>query len=102
MTDVMQTIEGDVKTHPIILYMKGTKEMPLCGFSGHVVQILKSYGVEFETRNVLDDPALRQGIKDFSNWPTLPQLYIRGEFVGGCDIVTELHTSGALKEMVTK
>ena len=100
MTEVLTKIEDAIKTHPIILFMKGTKAMPLCGFSGQIVEILKSYSVEFETRNVLEDEALRQGIKDFSNWPTLPQLYIRGEFIGGCDIVTELHTSGELQKLV--
>ncbi|MCI5052695.1 MAG: Grx4 family monothiol glutaredoxin [Simkaniaceae bacterium] len=97
-TEVFEEIENDIKKHPVILFMKGTKEMPMCGFSGTVVEILKLIDVPFETRNVLDDEALRAGIKAFSNWPTIPQLYINGEFIGGCDIVTQLYETGQLSK----
>ena len=80
--------------------MKGTKQMPLCGFSAKVVNLLKNLQIDFETRNVLEDDELREGIKAYSNWPTLPQLYIGGTFIGGCDIVTELYESGELKELL--
>lgn len=80
--------------------MKGTKMMPLCGFSGQVVEILNGFGVDYETRNVLEDDALRQGIKDYSGWPTLPQLYINGKFIGGCDIVMQLHEQGELEKLL--
>lgn len=93
-------IKQDINTHSIVLYMKGTKLMPMCGFSAQVVEILHALGAEFETRNVLEDDDLRAGIKTFSSWPTLPQLYVKGEFIGGCDIVTELYQSGELKKML--
>jgi monothiol glutaredoxin len=96
MSDVKQRIQQMIESHPVLLFMKGTKSFPQCGFSNTVVQVLKREGVEFETVNVLADPEIRQGIKDFSNWPTIPQLYVKGKFVGGCDIVTEMHTSGEL------
>jgi monothiol glutaredoxin len=85
-----------VSKNKVLLFMKGNKSFPQCGFSNQVVQILKKEGVEFETVNVLSDPDIRQGIKEFSNWPTIPQLYVNGKFVGGCDIVTEMHASGEL------
>ncbi len=94
-------IKADIDSHRIVLFMKGSKSFPQCGFSAQVVQLLKHYGAEFETRNVLQDPALRQGIKDFSSWPTSPQLYVRGEFVGGCDVVTELHETGQLESLLS-
>ncbi|MCB1110265.1 MAG: Grx4 family monothiol glutaredoxin [Chlamydiia bacterium] len=97
---MQQQIKEDIENHPILLFMKGTKLMPLCGFSGRVVEILNSFGVDYETRNVLEDEALRQGIKEFSNWPTLPQLYVRGKFIGGCDIVTQLHEQGELENIL--
>lgn len=100
MDEILKKIENDIKRHKVVLYMKGTKLMPLCGFSARVVDILNEYEVSFETRNVLDDDELRSGIKEFSNWPTLPQLYIAGEFIGGCDIVTELHANGELEKML--
>ena len=93
-------IKADIEKHPIILYMKGSKLMPMCGFSAQVVEILNSLNVEFETRDILQNDLLRSSIKEFSNWPTLPQLYIKGEFIGGCDIVTELYTSGELQKML--
>ncbi|MCB1108330.1 MAG: Grx4 family monothiol glutaredoxin [Chlamydiia bacterium] len=101
MLGMLEQIKADVEKHPIILYMKGSKLMPMCGFSAQVVEILFSLGVPFETRNVLEDDQLRSSIKEFSNWPTLPQLYIKGEFIGGCDVVTELFESGQLQKMVT-
>ncbi len=93
-------IKADIEKYPIILYMKGSKLMPQCGFSAKVVYILNELGAEFETRNVLEDANLRQAIKEFSDWPTLPQLYINKEFVGGCDIVTELFQEGELKKLI--
>jgi monothiol glutaredoxin len=96
MSDVSSRIKEMIDKNRVMLFMKGTKNFPQCGFSNAVVQILKKEGVPFETCNVLADPELRQGIKDFSNWPTIPQLYVNGKFVGGCDIVTEMHQSGEL------
>jgi len=89
-------IATDVKENPVVLYMKGDAAMPQCGFSARVVQILNQHGATFITRDVLADPVLRQAIKEYSEWPTLPQLYVKGEFVGGCDIVTEMAQSGEL------
>jgi monothiol glutaredoxin len=94
--DVRSRIESLIRDNKIILFMKGTKQFPACGFSNAVVQILKKEGASFETCNILSDPELRQGLKEFSNWPTYPQLYVGGKFVGGCDIVTEMHQSGEL------
>ena len=96
MSDVHQRIQELVDAHPVVLFMKGTKSFPQCGFSNAVVQILKKEGVPFETVNVLADPDIREGIKAFANWPTIPQLYVNGKFVGGCDIVTEMHNAGEL------
>jgi monothiol glutaredoxin len=89
-------IRGLVDTNKVLLFMKGTKSFPQCGFSNAVVEVLKREGVPFETVNVLADPEIRQGIKEFSNWPTIPQLYVAGKFIGGCDIVTEMHKNGEL------
>jgi len=100
MSDVASRIQDLVQTNHVILFMKGTKNFPQCGFSNAVVQLLKKEGVPFETVNVLADPEIRQGIKEFSNWPTIPQLYVDGKFVGGCDIVTEMHTSGELSKVL--
>ena len=94
---VFDRIQSDITQNPVMLYMKGTAMFPQCGFSARVVQILTHMGVPFQTANVLEDGELREGIKQFSNWPTIPQLYIAGEFVGGCDIVTEMFQSGELK-----
>jgi monothiol glutaredoxin len=102
MTDanpVFARIENDVRSHPVVLYMKGSPVFPQCGFSAHVVQVLSELGVKFQSYDVLADDGLRQGIKEFSNWPTVPQLYVRGEFVGGCDIVREMYLSGELAEL---
>ena len=93
-------IKKDVESIPVVLYMKGNPAMPQCGFSGQSVAILESLGVPFESRNVLEDPALRQGIKEFSDWPTIPQLYVNGTFVGGCDIMVEMYQSGDLANLV--
>lgn len=90
-------IQSEITKNPVMLYMKGTAMFPQCGFSARVVQILTHMGVPFQTANVLEDAELREGIKAFSNWPTIPQLYVAGEFVGGCDIVTEMFQSGELK-----
>lgn len=94
-------IESDINTHDIVLYMKGTKQMPQCGFSSVVVQVLERLGIEeFKDVNVLADPELREGIKQFTNWPTIPQLYVKGEFIGGCDIVREMYQSGELEQLL--
>ncbi len=96
MTDAKTQIDETVKANDVVLYMKGTKEMPQCGFSSRVAGVLNFMGVEFSDVNVLADDALRQGIKEYSDWPTIPQLYVKGEFVGGCDIITEMTLSGEL------
>lgn len=93
-------IEDMIRNNKILLFMKGDKENPMCGFSAQVVQILNSYHVEYETVNVLEDWDLREGIKVFSSWPTIPQLYINGEFIGGCDIVMEAHRKGELASLL--
>jgi monothiol glutaredoxin len=93
---VFENIQNDLNNNNVMLYMKGTPALPMCGFSGVVVKILNTLNVEFASKNILDDSDLREGIKTFSNWPTLPQLYIKGEFIGGCDIVKELYQSGEL------
>ena len=95
-------LKKQVEGHPVVLYMKGTPDFPQCGFSGRVIQILRQCNCDFVSFNVLEDPDLRQGIKDFSNWPTIPQLYINGEFVGGSDIIGELLESGELQKMLEK
>lgn len=101
MSDVKDWIKETVTQHPVVLFMKGTAQFPQCGFSGRAVQILKACGVEdIVTVNVLEDPEVRQGIKDFSNWPTIPQLYVKGEFVGGSDIMTEMYQSGELQNLL--
>ncbi|MGC1495604.1 MAG: Grx4 family monothiol glutaredoxin [Sulfitobacter sp.] len=96
MTDAATQIKESITTNDVVLFMKGTKEMPQCGFSSRVAGVLNYMGVEFSDVNVLADDAMRQGIKDFSDWPTVPQLYVKGEFVGGCDIITEMTLSGEL------
>jgi len=97
---VHSRIQAEIDENPVVLYMKGTPVFPQCGFSARVVQILSHVGVPFKGVNVLEDMALREGIKSFSNWPTIPQLYVKGEFVGGCDIVTEMFQSGELASML--
>ena len=98
--EAIQMIGEHVKANPIMLYMKGNPSMPMCGFSSQVVQVLKSEGVDFASVNVLDYPAIREGVKKFSEWPTIPQLYVKGEFIGGCDIVLSMHESGELAELL--
>ncbi|MEC7763824.1 MAG: Grx4 family monothiol glutaredoxin [Pseudomonadota bacterium] len=93
------TIKSTVTSNDVVLYMKGTKEMPQCGFSSRVAGVLNFMGVEFTDVNVLADDQIRQGIKDYSDWPTIPQLYVKGEFVGGCDIITEMTLSGELDQL---
>ena len=100
MTDTAAQIKDTVNTNDVVLFMKGTKTMPQCGFSSRVAGVLNFMGVEFADVNVLTDDDLRQGIKDFSDWPTVPQLYVKGEFVGGCDIVTEMMLSGESDTMI--
>ena len=94
------TIRETITKNDVVLFMKGTKMMPQCGFSSRVAGVLNFMGVEFQDVDVLSDPEIRQGIKDFSDWPTIPQLYVKGEFVGGCDIVTEMTLSGELDQLL--
>ncbi len=96
MTDAKTRIDETVKGHDVVLYMKGTKTMPQCGFSSRVAGVLNYMGVDYTDVNVLADDEIRQGIKDYSDWPTIPQLYVKGEFVGGCDIITDMTLSGEL------
>ncbi|MFG6463554.1 Grx4 family monothiol glutaredoxin [Roseateles sp. DXS20W] len=99
MSDVQQRIDDLVKSNRVMLFMKGTAQFPMCGFSGRAIQILKAAGAtDIKTFNVLEDEAVRQGIKDYANWPTIPQLYINGEFVGGSDIMMEMYESGELQQ----
>lgn len=100
MQDINERIQNDISENAVVLYMKGTAQMPQCGFSAVVVQTLNGLNVPFKDVNVLADADIRQGIKDFSNWPTIPQLYISGEFIGGCDIVREMHQSGELQTLL--
>jgi monothiol glutaredoxin len=95
-----ERIESDIKSNPVVLYMKGTPVFPQCGFSARVVQILSHIGVPFKGVNVLEDMEIREGIKAYANWPTIPQLYVNGEFVGGCDIVMEMFQAGELQSML--
>ena len=98
---VFDRIRQDISENDVVLYMKGTPVFPQCGFSAAVVQLLTELGIRFKGIDVLTDPSLRQGIKDFSSWPTIPQLYVKGEFVGGCDIVREMAASGELSELMS-
>ena len=99
--NVAERIKQDLSSSDVVLYMKGTPVFPQCGFSAAVVQVLSHVGVKFKGINILEDPGLRQGLKDFSNWPTFPQLYVKGELVGGCDIVREMYESGELQQLLT-
>ena len=99
MTAALDDIRQTVTSNDVVLFMKGTKHMPQCGFSSRVASVLNYMGVAYKDVNVLSDEAIRQGIKDFSDWPTIPQLYVKGEFVGGCDIVTEMTLSGELDQL---
>ncbi len=100
MSDIQAEIETVVKSNDVLLFMKGTPKMPMCGFSGQVVQILNHLGVPFKGVNILESDELRQGVKDYSNWPTFPQLYIKGEFVGGADITREMFQAGELQALL--
>ena len=99
--DARQFIQQTITEHPVVLFMKGTAQFPMCGFSGRAMQVLNACGVnELTTFNVLDDDAVRQGIKQYANWPTIPQLYVNGEFVGGSDILMEMYESGELQQLL--
>jgi len=101
MSDTQTKIKEIVTSHPVVLFMKGTAQFPQCGFSGNAVNILRACGLEtLHTVNVFDDEAIRQGIKEYANWPTIPQLYVNGEFIGGSDIMTEMYQSGELKKLL--
>ena len=103
MSDVQQRIDQLVKNNDIVLFMKGTASFPMCGFSGRAIQILKACGVDtktIQTVNVLEDQEIRQGIKEYSNWPTIPQLYVKGEFIGGSDLMMEMYESGELQQVI--
>jgi monothiol glutaredoxin len=102
MTDIKTWIDNELKSNDVVLFMKGTPQTPMCGFSSRVVQILDHLGAEYKGINVLESGDLRQGIKDYSNWPTIPQLYVKGEFIGGCDIVSEMFQSGELKTLLAE
>lgn len=102
MSNTVEQIKTDISENDVVLYMKGTKKIPQCGFSSVVAQVLERMGVEFLDRNVLDDNELREQIKVFSEWPTIPQLYVKGEFIGGCDIVREMYESGELATLLTE
>lgn len=99
---VSEQIKTDIRDNDVVIFMKGTADFPLCGFSATVVHILRKLQIPFKDVNVLTDPALRQGIKDFTNWPTIPQLYVKGQFIGGCDIVKEMFESGELQQLFVK
>jgi monothiol glutaredoxin len=100
--ELEKRIKDEIEANSVLLFMKGTKEAPQCGFSAQVVKILEAYAAEFKTINVLEDDEIREGIKEFSNWPTIPQLYVNGEFVGGCDIAMDLHRKGKMAEVLEK
>ena len=97
---IFAQIENDINNNDVVLYMKGTKQFPQCGFSATVVQVLNTLGVEYKDINVLTDSAIREGIKQYANWPTIPQLYVKGEFIGGCDIVREMYEAGELQALL--
>jgi len=101
MSDTLKRIDEIVKGNPVVLFMKGTSQFPMCGFSGRAIQILKACGAtNVKTFNVLEDDEIRQGIKEYANWPTIPQLYVKGEFVGGSDIIAEMHEAGELQSLL--
>lgn len=100
MNDTLKTIDTVIRENPVVLFMKGTADFPMCGFSSRVVQILQDLDADFVVMNVMADPDLRQGIKDYTNWPTIPQLYVKGEFIGGCDIITDLYKTGELQTIL--
>lgn len=98
--EVKNTIESQINGHPVVLYMKGTPDFPMCGFSAQTVAALRALGAEFEHVNILEEPELRDGLKTYSSWPTFPQLYVNGQLIGGCDITVEMYNSGELKKLV--
>ena len=100
MSDVFDRIRDEIGKNDVLLFMKGTPVFPQCGFSAAVIQVLSELGVKFKSFDVLTDPSLRQGIKEFSQWPTIPQLYVKGEFVGGCDIIREMFETGELEQLM--
>ena len=100
--DLEKQIKEDIEKNPIILYMKGTKEMPMCGFSNSVVQVLNHYGVDYKDINILEDPNIRVKLSEHSGWPTIPQLFVKGELIGGADITIELHQNGQLLDILDK
>jgi monothiol glutaredoxin len=100
MTDITAYIDAEVKSNDVVLFMKGTPQFPMCGFSGQVVQMLDYLGVPYKGHNVLENAELRDGIKTYTNWPTIPQLYVKGEFVGGCDIIREMFQAGELQGLM--
>jgi len=100
--DISGIIKNEIDSNDIVLFMKGTPTFPMCGFSAAVVKILTDIGSKFHSINVLDNPEIREGVKEYSNWPTIPQLYIKQEFIGGCDIVRELHESGELLQLLNQ
>ena len=102
MSDINAFIDDKVKNNDVFLFMKGTPDFPMCGFSGRVVQILNYLGVDYGSANVLENQDLREGIKAYANWPTIPQLYIKGEFIGGSDIMREMYESGELRQMLAE
>lgn len=102
MNDTLKTIDTVIRENPVVLFMKGTADFPMCGFSSRVVQILQDLDADFLVMNVMADPDLRQGIKDYTNWPTIPQLYVKGEFIGGCDIITDLYKTGELQTILDR
>ena len=100
-TSILTRIQNDIENNQIMLFMKGTPVFPQCGFSAAVIAVLNNLGVEYHSVNVLEDPGVREGIKEYANWPTIPQLYVKGEFVGGCDIVREMYESGELTQYLS-
>ena len=98
--ELKEIIKSEISNNSVMLYMKGTKEMPMCGFSATVVKILNNHSVDFKAVNVLENPQIRVALSDYSNWPTIPQLFVNGELIGGCDIAMELHNSGELKDIL--
>jgi monothiol glutaredoxin len=99
--NIKNEIENEIKSNDVVLYMKGTPVFPQCGFSASTVGVLNHLGIKFSTVNVLENENIRQGIKEYANWPTIPQLYVKGEFVGGCDIIREMYESGELNELIS-
>ncbi|MCX6117113.1 MAG: Grx4 family monothiol glutaredoxin [Proteobacteria bacterium] len=99
--EVIAKIKSEIESNPVVLFMKGNKDQPMCGFSAQVVHVLKQHGVNFKDIDVLSDGDVREGIKEVNNWPTIPQLFVKGKFIGGCDITMELHRSGELKSILS-